>query len=438
MSRDMDSAGSLYVAGQIALERDHPGLAANLLRRACALRPDVQSNWLGFGAALLDMREFDGAEECFVKALKIKPGEPTALANMSALALNRGRPQECIDWSTRSLEVLDHPAVRGNRGFAYLMLKNWEQGFAEYKFSMAGKHRVRRIYRQPEEPEWEGVRGQTVVVQTEQGLGDEIAFASMIPDLVAVSRKVIIDAHPKLAGVMRRSFPDCDVYGTRKQTRLDWPHSYDIDASMPMSSLGAYFRRSADAFPRKAWLVPCPDKRAKWREWLDSFPGPKVGLAWTGGMFLTGREARSTTLAEFSPLIRPDVTCISLEYRDDDVTVKAWNEANPTKRVIRPPVDQEDYDDTLALLAELDVVIGVTTTIIDACGAIGRQCWCLVPNVLGSSMWRYGVECDDVIFFPADTVRLFRQRQSEADFGPAIGRVTDALVAKLEASTCAS
>lgn len=425
LSRDMDSAGACYIVGQIALENDYPGLAANMLRRACALRPDVYSNWLGFGAALLDMRHFEEAEECFRKAIRIKPDEPTGYANMSALELNRGRPRECIEWCDKSLAILDHVAVRGNKGFALLMLKQWKEGFDLYRGSMAGKHRIRRIYKQPEEAEWDGEHGQTVVVQCEQGLGDEISYASCIPDLAAVSKKVILDAHPKLYEIFKRSFPQCDVYPTRKARVVEWPHQYEIDASVPMSFLPHHFRNEDKDFPRAPWLKCNDELRAKWREWLDALPGTKIGIAWTGGIFLTNREGRSATLAEFDPLIPREGTAISLEYRDEDEAVKAWNEAHPDRKVIIPPVDRDNYDDTLALLAELDLVASVTTTIIHACGAIGRQCFCIVPSVLTSSQWRYGIDGDEMIWYPRGSVQLFRQRRNENGLSMVIARVAD-------------
>ena len=432
MSRDMDSAGALYVAGQIAMEWDYPGLAANMLRRACAMRPDVYSKWLGFGAALLDMREFNAAEECFRKAVKMKPNEATGYANMSALELNRGRPRECIEWATKSLALLDHPAVHGNRGFAHLMLGHWAEGFDEYRGSMAGKHRIRRIYRQPEEEEWNGTPGQTVVVQCEQGLGDEISFASMIQDLVKVSKKVIIDAHPKLAGLFKRSFPECDVYPTRKLSNLDWPHKYEIDASIPLSCMGHFFRRKDGDFPRKPWLVPDATLREKWREWLDALPGKKCGIAWTGGIFLTNREGRSASLEDFDAIMQPGATYISLEYRDEVQSIKAWNDSHPTRQVIRPPVDQDNYDDVVALLAELDHVISVTTTVIHACGAIGKECWVIVPNVLTSSQWRYGLDGDEMLWYPEGTVRMFRQKRSENGLSMVLNRISKEWRVKLE------
>ena len=431
LARNMDSAGALYLLAQCAFDWDYPGLSANLFRRACALRPDVLGNWMGFGSALLDMRQFDAAEECFRKAIEINPKEPLNYANMGALMLNQGRPAEAVEWCNKSLELSDVAQVRGNRGFARLMLGQWEEGFADYARSMdpcasGSRGRIRRQYRIPEEPDWNGTPGETVVVQSEQGLGDEISFASMIPDLIAAvgpQGKVILDAHPKLEHIMRRSFPEADVYGTRKRNGLDWPHRYKIDSSIPMSSLGAIFRHRAEDFPRRPWLVPSPDLRQKWRTWLDELPGVKCGIAWTGGIFVTNRAGRSATLEDFSALMMPGATYISLEYREDETAVAEWNAAHPGQQIVRPPVNQDDYDDVIALLAELDHVVSVTTSIVHACGAIGRQCWCIVPAVLTSSQWRYGLDGDEMLWYPPGSVRMFRQRPDEDGLREVIRRV---------------
>src|SRR5512139_2281049 len=69
LNEDMDSPYAMYMAGRIAMEWDHPGLAANLFRRATALRPDRVEHWTAFGAALLDMRQFDASRECFQRSL---------------------------------------------------------------------------------------------------------------------------------------------------------------------------------------------------------------------------------------------------------------------------------------------------------------------------------------------------------------------------------
>src|SRR5512143_155374 len=226
LNDDMDNPYALYMAGRICMEWDHPGIAANLFRRACALRPDKPQHWTAFGAALLDMREFEAAAECFTRTLSMRPDDPLVLSNMAALHLNNGNPREAIEWCNRALAVdPDMPGPMSTRGFSRLALRDWG-GFDDYRQIMVCKGRVRRIYRQPEEPDWDGTPGQTVVLSCEQGLGDEISFASMVPDLIRDCKQVVIDCHPKLEAVFQRSFPEADVYGSRKERGLDWPKQY--------------------------------------------------------------------------------------------------------------------------------------------------------------------------------------------------------------------
>ena len=422
---DPDSSQALFIMGQVALSKDWQGLAYNLFRRSTALKPDQGQNWLGLGAAALDMRKWDEALRCFKTAAEIMPKEGIPLSNIATMYLNRGMPEKSLEYLDKALALYPDgmPHITLNKGFAYLMMGDWERGFEGFRYNVLSKGRKRRVYRIPEEPDWDGTPGQTVVVQCEQGLGDEIAAMSIIPELAAISKQVIVDTHPKLLKLFQRSFPQVVCYGTRKEKNLTWPLEYEIDATAQVSALGYYFRKKDEDFPRKPWLVPCPELRAKWREWLDNFPGLKCGIAWTGGIWLTNRNGRSATLPDMDKIMATGATYISLEYRDDEEAVDAWNEANPLRKVIRPPVDQDDYDDTVALLAELDYVISATTTVVHACGGLGRQCACFVPAELNASQWRYGLERDDIIWYPTDSVRLYRQHRSESHMGMVLYRV---------------
>ena len=426
LAQEMDHPGALYLAGQCALAWNMQGLAGQLFRRACAIRPDNGHHWVGYGVVLLDLRRFEESEECFRRAMELL-GEDNSLllANMATLMLNQGRAHEAIEWAQKSLALEHRPMVNCTIGFANLMLKQWGPGFDGFVWNVTTKGRKRRVYRIPEEPDWDGTPGQTVVVQCEQGLGDEIAAMSVLPDLVRDCKQVIVDTHPKLHSLFSRSFqaPNLAMYPTRKQSDLKWPLEYQIDATVQVSTLGKWYRRSDEAFPRKPWLVPDPARRAMWREWLDNHPGQKCGIAWTGGTFLTNRMGRSASLEDMAPVMLPGATYVSLQYQDCKAEVDEWNAKHPSAKIVIPPVDEDNYDDTVSLLAELDHVMSVTTTVVHACGAIGRQCWCIVPAVITSAQWRYGLEGDDMIWYPPNSVSLYRQRKEEASLAPAIRRM---------------
>jgi len=217
------------------------------------------------------------------------------------------------------------------------------------------------------------VRGGTVVVSGEQGIGDEILYASCIPDLVATN-KVLIDCDPRLTGLFARSFPTCEVYGTRFKKETPLLDNHDPDFQLSMGGLPRFFRNSEEAFPGTAYLTADPERRIQWRALFDSFPGKTIGLAWQGGLINTEKHLRSFDLDTFAPLFDLPHTFISLEYDEPDL------KGYPVRHFGRAVNKGVDYDDTMALIAELDLVICVTTTAVHAAGSLGVECWCLTPK----------------------------------------------------------
>jgi len=141
----------------------------------------------------------------------------------------------------------------------------WREGWINYRGSLGSGHRFN--WRYGDEPEWDGAPDKKIVVSGEQGIGDEICAASMFPDAIAISKKVIIDCDIRLANLFRRSFPKATVYGTRHKQELDWPEEdcAGIDGSISSFQLGEYFRNDAKDFPRKPYLLPDPERWLMWK-----------------------------------------------------------------------------------------------------------------------------------------------------------------------------
>jgi hypothetical protein len=217
-------------------------------------------------------------------------------------------------------------------------------------------------------------------------------------------KKVIFDCHPKLYNIMKRSFPQIEVHGTRKSKVAEWVlEDKNIDASHHISGLGRFYRTRDKDFPRKSYLVPDQAKQTAWREKLEGLPKPWVGIAWTGGHHATNRENRSFDLATFIPIIQECGTFVDLSYHDSKPEVDYFNSLSENK-VVRFDIDQSDYDNTLSLIAELDLVITVPTTVIHAAGAIGKPCFVFNPAYPN---WEFGNR-DDMIWYAPSLVRIFR------------------------------
>lgn len=418
---DMDDPQGIYMAGCYFRKRGHSGAAANFFRRAVALQPDKINTWLHFGATLHDLHQYDAAMQAFQAAKAINHEEPSVYANMAASMVQTGNFAEALSYALEALKrAPDHNTALTCRGMAYLGLERWREGFRDYKHIYGGQI-VRRVYCIPEEPEWNGEKGKTVVVQCDQGIGDEIRYASLLHDL-SKDCKVVLDCHPKLENLFKRSFPDISVHGSRKHRGLEWPRQYNIEAHTHVSGLGRFYRSKDKDFPRKPYLVVDEGLKTKWRHILKDLPRPLVGIAWQGGLINTGREWRSTELTQWKPLVDLGGTFIDLSYHDSQIEVE-----QSELPIFRPQVNQDEYDDTLALLSELDLAVCVPTTVMHAMGAIGKPVWVLVPHW---TPWEFGKRRDDMIWYPKDTIRLFRADKPE--FDDTIQKIAEAYAASYD------
>jgi Anaphase-promoting complex, cyclosome, subunit 3/Tetratricopeptide repeat len=424
LNDEPDSPEALFIAGKALRDLGHVGLALTVLRRALALDNTRPTLWMQFGAALHDLHRWDEAREAFLVVHKHFQDDPMPVANIASGYVQMGRPREALEWAEKALAI--DPEVRIGKvahSFANLALGRWAEGWRHAEW-VYGYQVPLRVYCEPEEPQWDGGKGQTVVVQCDQGLGDQIMFAQCLPQLAADCKEVIVECSPRMAGLLRRSFPMVTVKDTLKQAHFDWPRKYAIDARVHISLLGRWYRTRNSDFPRKAYLTPDPERVARWKAWLEQFPRPWTGIAWRGGIAHTMAHLRSMELGELAPVLEQDGTPIDLSYQDTTGEVARWNVDHLGRQIVRPLVDVDDYDDTVALVAAVDDVVTVTTTLAHVCGALGRHAYVLVPQ---APQWRYHCAVDDGLWWYAEhSVELCRQAPGELGWQHAVGRVAKA------------
>ncbi len=393
------------------MHTDTIGLAYNVNKRAAEIAPGNAAIWHNIGKCYHDRQKDREADEYFRKAIKVQHNFHSALEGLSMSALNRGEFGQCIEYANRALaENPDSQESRTNRGMGYLGLKRWREGWRDYGTNLGkDKNRKEPIY--GSEVKWDGTKGLDIVCYGEQGLGDEISFASCLPDLIRDSKSVTIECDARLEGLFQRSFTATKVYGTRyKETPPKWKETSKFDARVAMGDLPGFYRLKDSDFHGRSYLTPRPDMALQWKALLDSLgTKPKIGIAWTGGIPRTGQHRRTVTLDTFAPLFKSiDADWISLQYKDFEgipeaeekygIKIHDWEWGNRIK----------DYDQTVALISNLDLVISVCTSIVHAAGAIGKECWCLVPR---APLWRY---LDHGEWFPwASSVKLYRQKGNE-------------------------
>jgi len=416
----------LFSMGSICKQMGWNGMAINMLKLSVQSRPTPEA-WCNLGTAYRAEYMMEEAKEAWLKALELRPDCADYYVNLSTLYINEGNPAPGLEYSQKAIELEPNNAkAHWNRSLMLLESGRWEEGFNAYEAGLMTFDRAPRNFdKDGKTPEWEGqdLRDKVVVVYGEQGIGDEIMFASALPDLIDTGAKVIYECHPRLEGVMRRSFPELlAIYPTRKKNTIDWTEKHQIDYKVAIGSLFYHFR-SNGVFPRKPYLIPDPEKVAEYREWLRlSGPGPYIGMGYAGGSKKTNTKARSLQLNPLRPILEQPATFISLQYTpeaddkfkrfkdDSGITVHHWPEV----------VRNYDYDETIALIAALDLVVIVNTSVVHVCGAIGKDCFTLTPD---SCAWRYAQGANHMVMY-GDWVTQIREGGS---IEQAIGEAADAV-----------
>ena len=368
MEKHPDEPRAVAMAGHIYEKSGNIPIAYNLFKMATELEPQEASHWINYGRAAEDLWRTSDAERAYNRALSLTNRTSTKVhtfGNLSALHIDNGRYAKALEFVEKALRL--DPASKSaiaNKGFVQLALGNWKEGWANYRNTLGTDWRKRVVYNN--EPEWDGSPAQSVVLYGEQGLGDEICFASMIDDAAALCTKLVVECDHRLERLYKRSFPMVTIYGTRHQKDIEWKkEDQAMDASLAIGQAAQYLRIDPTTCSKTPYLVPDPERVEMWRSLWRKKGKPVIGIAWTGGIARTGSHNRHASLSDWSALLEIDAHFVSLQYKGDESHPKVHEYPFATRT--------QDYDDTAALVASLDCVVSVPTAVVHLAGALGTR-----------------------------------------------------------------
>ncbi len=368
--------------------------------RAIALSPGLSEAHHNLGLVLRELGDPARAVQHFQKALELKP-RAEIVAGLAHAYRDLGRLKEAIAAYDRALRLkpdLGDAAI--NRAYAYLLNQDYGSAWAQYEDRFgATATKVRQFGL----PRWSGeaLQGKTILVHAEQGLGDEILFASCLPDLAAQAERVILECSDRLAPLFRRSFPGAIVHGGRKDDPIDWLAQHaPVHFQLPIGSLPRWFRRERAEFTRTGgYLLADPRAVGEWRNRLDARSKRVIGLSWRGGGPRTRGRLRSVSLELLNPLLEQDAVFVSLQHGAEPRELEGAH-----VQVREFPGVTENPDELAALIVALDLVVSVDNTTVQLAGALGHPVWVLLS---ASPEWRYGLRGETMPWYPS--ARLFRQ-----------------------------
>ncbi len=351
------------------------GDAIDALRDALARAPENAGLWLALGNAVGEIGDVENAATFYREALRLNPDSVEALGNLADIVFDAGEVTEAL--ALYDAAVARAPAnaqLRLNRAIGLLAKGDVEAGWRDYEWRL--KIPARIIERRGAPPRWDGAprAGRPLLVMTEQGIGDQIAFAAFLPQLLE-DGPVILECEPRLAALLGRSLPGARVVGRtvrREGVALvadyDWS---DAPLSIELGSLPHLCGgKPATVTP---WMKPDPAERARWTDWRKGLGPRAVGISWRSGLKGGLRDVQYAPLARWAQFIgKLDATPVVAQYGAEPDEIAMLESLSGKTLIVPPGLDQKnELDRTAAMLATLDAVVSAPTAVASITGAMG-------------------------------------------------------------------
>ena len=398
LRREPGNATVLHLLGVIRLATGRIGESVVLFRRCLSLRPQFPEALTNLGRALLALNKPLEALEAHERALTINPRLAEIHGNLGNTLKFLHRTDEAIDSYRRALEIWpDSADLKYNIALVYLLKGDLLRGWEGYESRWDRKKSSGR--RPLSQPRWQGkssLEGKSLFVYAEQGLGDTLQFARYVPLLTGQGAAVRLEVQPSLKALLSAQFP-----GTIVSAKGELVPPFDLHC--PLLSLPGAWGTELDSIPGAVPYLRAPaDRAAEWRRRLAEKKGLNIGLTWSGSAAHQSDRHRSIPLAVFSEAfcdLTANFYSLQKEARPGDAAALA---SLTSVTDLGPQL--QDFSDTAAVVANLDLVITVDTAVAHLAGALGVRTWLLLPF---APDWRWLLDRRDSPWYPS--IRLYRQ-----------------------------
>lgn len=392
------------------------GDAESVCRRAIALAPSMGVGYINLGNALKGQARLVEAREVYAKALDLEPNHAGCLANYAVVLRCLGDREGWWNAIARAA-TLDPNDADAKLLLAESLLERGDfiNGFRLYECRY-DLPRTRFLKRSFVQPQWlgEDIAGRTILVHDEQGFGDTLQFIRFLPLVKARGAKVIFAVTPELHGIASRA-KGWDVLIRHGDA------CPPFDVQCPLMSLPLALGTTVETIPAEVpYLSPHPGLSKKWGKRVRAAAKDRlaVGLVWAGRADFVAECWRSPRLAPLLPLLDvPGVCVFALQKGDGRADLDGFSAAN----FVDLGADIRSFEDTAAVMANLDLVISSCTGPAHLAGALGRPLWMMLS---AAADWRWLLDRADTPWYP--TARLFRQPILN-DWAPMVGKLHDVL-----------
>ncbi|MCX8519158.1 MAG: tetratricopeptide repeat protein, partial [Methylophilaceae bacterium] len=401
--------------------------ALKAYEQAIKLRPQFADTYYHRGNILRTLKQNELAAQSFDAAIALNPIFTRALFNRANTRLELLQVEGALQDYDHVMQLqADWAAARWNRSFALLLKGDFTRGWPEYEWRQQLDHFIKPTGN-ISQPRWLGdipIAGKTILLHSEQGMGDTLQFCRYVPLVKAQGARVFLQVEPQLLGILR-SLDGVDALFANDEA----VPPFDYYCSLMSLPLACRTRTLADVPATLPYLSAPTEKIQAWQMMLGKKIKPRVGLVWSGGFRPNMPDVwevnakRNIAFELLARLNRPDIDFYSLQKGEPAelnlIKDRQQHWAEDNFHVLTTHI--KDFSDTAALIAHLDLVISVDTSVLHLAAAISKPVWLLNRF---DTCWRWMVGRDDSPWYP--TLRLFRQPKA-GDWDSVIKSVQQAL-----------
>jgi len=340
------------------------------------------------GVVLHEQSNLEEAKEAYKKAISIKPDHVDAYNYMGIALTEQNKLEEAKEAFNKALAIQpEYAEAHHNLSLPLLSAKNFDQGFIQSEWRWKTKERD-GTFLESAKPMWNGEKNQRVLVWGEQGIGDELMFSSILPDLYATSLKILVKCDKRLIPLFERSFPVDVIYFSKDQPVPEDEYDFHI----PMGSLPLTFRKSLDSFKKSAsGFLKCDMNKVKSikAQLMHKYDKKIVGISWKTASPIRGSINRNINLAELARALDSSNTqLLCLQYGDVSDEIEAVKRDFGIEVIQFSEVDNKnDIDGLASLILACDHIVSTTNITVHLAGALGAKVTALLPF---SPRWIWG------------------------------------------------
>jgi tetratricopeptide (TPR) repeat protein len=396
--------GALHLAGIVAFRQDDPATALDYMQASLRHGIDTPLYLRNICEVYRALGRLDEALQAAQRATTLAPADPLCLHNQAVIHYHRLEPDAALDCADRALRL--DPGLPGAhfvRAEVLLLRGDLAEGWEEYewRFRIGG---AAPLMPPTDKPQWDGTAftDRRLLLIADQGFGDAIQFMRYIPWARQRCPTIAIACSAELMPLLRQVAPDVPLFQR-------WPDAPDYAAFCPLSGLPRLAGTRLATIPAPIpYLQADPARVALWRGRIDGLVPRglrRIGVIWAGRPSHNNDRNRSALLSDFAPLGNvAGAALLALQKGPKTEQAGAWFGRAP---LVNLGAEIDSYDDTMAILENLDLLVTVDTSVAHLAGAMGRPAYVLLSR---APDWRWLLDRADTPWYP--TLRLFRQTES--------------------------